>query len=125
MRPEIADLDDALADYGTDVVLRRVSGTAPNQTNTDVTVRAAVRSYQPNELVGGINQTDSLVIISPTQIAAAGWPAGESASTTVADPTLPRRLDKMIIAGRARNIEVVDPIYLGGELVRIEIRVIG
>lgn len=116
MRPEIADLDDALAEYGADVVLRRISGTAPSTTNTDVTVRAAIRSFQPQELVGGIVQTDSRVIISPTQITAAGWPG---------DGTLPRPNDRLVIAGRVRNVKVVDPIYIGDELVRIEMAVAG
>lgn len=113
---EIAALDNALARAGSDITLRRVTGTAPSLTNTDVTVRATVRSYQPQELVGGIAQIDSHVIISPTQIVAANWPG---------DGSLPRKLDKMVIAGRVRNIEVVDPIYVGGELVRLEMRVLG
>jgi hypothetical protein len=116
MRPEIVDLDDALAEYGADIVLRRVTGVAPSTTNIDVTVRAAVRSFQPQELVGGIMQTDSRVIISPTQITAAAWPG---------DGTLPRANDKLVIAGRVRNVKVVDPIYLGDDLVRIEMAVAG
>lgn len=122
----IAALDNALLRGGSDITLRRITGTVPSLTNVDVTVRASVRSYQPQELVGGISQTDSQVIISPTQIAALPWPGnGEVASATVADPTLPRKGDKFVIAGRVRNIEVVDPIYLNGELVRLDIRVSG
>lgn len=109
-------LDAALAARGTDIVLRRVTGTAPSTSNTDVTVRAAVRSYQPQELVNGISQTDGGVIVSPTQILAANWPG---------DGSLPRKLDKIVMAGRVRDIEVVDPIYINDELVRIEMRVLG
>ncbi len=125
MNELIAALDRHLARAGADIVLRRVVGQAPNLVNIDVTVRAAVRSYQPTELVDGISQTDSFVIISPTHIAAAQWPGGELPSATVADPSLPRRLDRVIIAGRVRNVEVVDPLYVEGELVRIEMRVLG
>jgi hypothetical protein len=119
----IAALDAALAQAGEDTILRRIVGTAPNTINIDVVVRASVRSFQPVELVGGISQTDSHVIISPTQIANAQWPGGELPSPTVANPTLPRINDRLIINGRVRSIQVVDPIYIGGELVRIEMRV--
>lgn len=124
MSREIAALDHALERAGEDVILRRVVGQAPNSANIDVTIRAAVRSYNPEELVGGISQTDSKVIISPTGIAAAQWPGGTPTGATI-DPSLPRRLDKVVIAGRIRNIEVVDPIYVQNELVRIEMRVLG
>jgi hypothetical protein len=126
MNEFVAALDAHLLRAGNDITLRRVTGSAPGVSNVDVTVRAAVRSYQPQELVGGIAQTDSLAIISPTQIAALPWPGnGEVASATVADPALPRRNDKLVIAGRVRNIEAVMPIYLDGVLVRIELRVNG
>lgn len=122
----ITALDDALKRAGSDITLRRVTGQAPTTANSDVTVRAAVRSFQPQELVGGISQTDSHVIISPTQIVAAGWPGdGETPSSSIPDPTLPRINDKLVIAGRVRNVKVVQPIYINGELVRIEMDVTG
>lgn len=125
MSGEIAALDAHLAIAGSDIKLRRVVGGAPNLVNVDVTVRAAVRSYQPTELVNGISQTDSKVIISPTQIARAQWPGGELPSATVVDPSLPRRNDKLVVAGRVRNVEAVDPFYIADELVRIEMRILG
>jgi len=115
--------DGRLADDGSDIVLRRVRGTAPTLTNYDVTVRAAVRSYRPEEIVGGVSATDSQVIISPTQIAVAGWPG--DGETGPPDPALPRINDKVVIAGRARNIAAVRPFYVGDELVRIELQVSG
>lgn len=121
----IAELDDALALAGQDIVIRRPAGTSPSVTFKDVTVCAMVRSYSASELVNGMAQTDSKVIIGPTQIATAGWPVGESASATVENPSMPRRNDKAVIAGRTRNIEAVDPVYMGGTLVRIVMRVLG
>ncbi len=59
----------------------------------------------------------SKVIISPSEINAADWPGGE--------PNIPQRLDQVIIAGRAKNIEAVNPIYVRGVLVRLELRVLG
>lgn len=92
-------------------MLRRIVGTHP-QTWFDVTCQASVRGYPLEQLIGGITQTDSFVILSPTQIAQ--WVGG-----------VPRVNDKAIIQGRVRNVQFVNPIYVGGELVRIEMRVLG
>ena len=124
-RPEVAALDRALKISGEDIVLRRIYGQSPRTNNVDVTVHAAVRTFQPQELLGGINQADNKVIISPTEIANANWPGGEIPSGTVADPTIPRITDRVIIQGRVRTILVVQPIYIDDELVRIEMRVLG
>lgn len=125
MSGEVAALDNALARAGEDIILRRIYGQAPRTNNVDVTVRAAVRAFQPNELLGGIMQTDNKIIISPTDIAKAGWPGGELPSATVADPKLPRITDRVIVQGRVRTILVVQPIYVEDDLVRIEMRVLG
>ena len=127
MSPEfmIGKINDALAKAGEDITLRRIYGQAPRTNFVDVTVRASVRSFAPEELVGGINQTDSKVVISPTEIANSGWPGGEIASATVVNPSLPRINDTAVINGRKRTIQVVDPIYVQGDLVRIEMRVLG
>ena len=125
---EVAALDQDLQLVGEDVILRRIYGLAPRTNNVDVKVRAAVRTFQPSELLGGINQTDNKVIMSPTQIAEAQWPGGELPSATVVDPTLPRITDRIIIQGRVRTILVVQPIYgafAADGLSRIEMRVLG
>ena len=114
----IAALDNALAKAGADATLRRIGGTAPSTTNYDVTVRVRIDSPAVQELAAGIAMMVSNVIMSPSEIAAAGWPAS-------ADGSLPRRLDRIIIDGRARVVEQVDPKYIGGELVRIELKVSG
>ena len=90
----------ALERKGEDVTIRRIYGQSPRTNFVDVTVRAAVRTYQPVELVGGINQTDSKVIVSPVDILNSGWPGGELPGPTVADPRLPRITDRIIIQGR-------------------------
>lgn len=123
MTPEIAALDRALARAGELIVLRRMTGTTP-QTWFDVKCRALVRGYKPEELIGSITQTDSLVILSPTEIDRAQWPGGV-APTTTTDPRIPKKGDKAVIRGATRNVEAVGPIYVRGELVRIEMRVIG
>lgn len=113
----IANLGRALQSAGQDIVLRRVTGGV----NYDATVRAAVRSFSPEEIAGGIAATAAKVVISPTQIAAAGWPGdGESGSP---DPSIPRRNDKVVIAGRVRNVEAVNAIFVANVLVRIVLQV--
>ncbi len=114
----IATLDYALAKAGADATLRRIGGTAPSTTNYDVTVRVRIDSPSIEELLAGIAMSVSNVIMSPSEIAAASWPAS-------ADGSLPRRNDRLIIDGRTRVIEQVDPKYIGGELVRIELKVSG
>lgn len=104
----IADLDAELAETGQTVTLRRV---VPNAPAVEKPFRAFVRGYRPDEIVGGIQQGDSLVIMSPT-----GLPAEFSDL---------KRGDRVIINGRTRNIGYVDPVYIGGTLTRINALVTG
>jgi hypothetical protein len=60
---------------GETVTLRRITGTT-SQTNTDVSLKASIRGYAPDQIDGtSIKQGDSEVIISTREIVAAGWPA--------------------------------------------------
>jgi hypothetical protein len=124
----ITALDDALAQNGQDVVLRRVVGSA----NIDVKCRASVRAFRPEELIGGITQSDSLVIMSPTQILAGQWPGGQVVSrspllpsTSVSPAWLPKNTDRVIVDGRSRAITFVKPISVGSGIVRLELTVAG
>lgn len=65
----IARLDASLSRRGQDVQLRKTN-TAAGQ----VTVRACVRGYQPEELIGLVKQGDKKVTISPTGISSFGEP---------------------------------------------------
>ena len=119
----ISALDRGLAARGEDVVLRRISGSGATATSVDVTCRAVVRGYRPEELVGGIAQGDSQVILSPSEIRASGWPDPDGSPSGSA--SLPRKGDKLIVQGRMRTIEAVAPILVAGELVRIDLQVRG
>lgn len=107
----IADLDAALARRGEEIVVRRYTATTGTpRPKIDITVRAAVRPVKPEELVGGIDQTFSKVVLSPTGLSA----------------LLPlRKGDKVVIQGRERNIEFPKPIVDGDKLVRINLTVAG
>jgi hypothetical protein len=124
MTPEsaIATLDRHLQLKGEDILLRRTVGS----NTTDVACRAKVSGYQPQEIVSGsgLMQGDSQVIISPTQIIAAGWP-GDAASQVVGDSRIPKSGDFAIISERRRTVKAAVPIYMANVLVRIVMTVGG
>lgn len=113
----IAILDRQLAEHGQTITLRR-----NGSPNVDVSLSAFVRGYEPRELNGGVVQGDSEVTISPTGIGS--WP-GALAQSDGSDTKVPRKNDKVLIAGRLRNIEASAPIYIGSTLVRINLQVRG
>lgn len=118
----LAALDRGLARVGQDIILQRMNGAA---VASQVTCRAVVRGYAPDELVGGITQQDSFVILSPTQIIAANWKAFAVSGETTLDQRIPIKGNKAVINGKTRNIEAAGGLYVDGELVRIEMRVLG
>jgi hypothetical protein len=119
----IRALDRSLDMASEPIILRRTTA----GTRYEAKIRGLVRAFRPEELVGGITQTDSRVILSPTDIRAAGWPNAviTTASPYQPDPQIPRINDTINIQGRNRNITAVSPFYLMGELVRIELTVAG
>lgn len=126
MTPEyaIATLDRELSSHGEDVELWYETGT--QRIPFKVTCHAFVRGYREEKLIGGISQTDSKLILSPTEITRSGWPGpNSSATSTNQDRRVPRKGDAVVIAGRKRAVETADPVYLAGKLVRIEMRVLG
>lgn len=132
MTPEevIADLDHSLDEDGQDVVLQCFTlGPSGLQIPYSVTVRAFVRGIIPrtaDELVQGITQDQSSVIMSPTQINAKNWPGPDTTGIAVVDRRIPskNRKDKIVINGKPRSVEAGVGVYLQNELVRIEARVL-
>lgn len=119
----LADLDAALAEIGETVRLQRLTGT--QQIPFEVECHAVVRGYAPAEVAGSIAEGDSKIIISPSEIIASGWPGPGVVGATERDRRVPRRGDRIIIAGRARNIEAAAPFYVADVLVRIELQARG
>lgn len=109
----IADLDAELAETGQNVTLRRLVANGADITRP---FRAFVRGYRPDELVGGIDQGDTLVVMSPT---------GLPTEFADADATRLRQNDLIEIDGKERNVEYVDPVRINGTLVRINALVRG
>lgn len=116
----IATLDTALAEHGETLTLRRRIGTG--NTFVEVTVRARLVGYRAEQLVGSVKQTDSAFIMSPTEIvaAAATWPGAAGGGIH------PKIGDLLQSAGAPdRRIEAVQPVRIGGVVVRYEGRVLG
>lgn len=124
----IAALDAGLSAYGEDIILRRVSGSAPSQTNVDVTCRARVDGINTGPSAPGPKEATFEIIISPTQIDVAQWPGDAVLPPLNVDQRIPRigGPDKIIMRGEnPRTIVFSDPKIINGELVRINLRVAG
>lgn len=113
-------LDEFLAEDGHDCVLQRIgSGVTVDQA---VTVRAFPRRFAIEQIgSNGITEQHSMVVLSPTQIIAANWTSGRPAYE---DRRVPMKGNRIVIAGRVRNVEAAVGLYEGAELVRIELRVL-
>ena len=120
----IKALDGALKVSGEDIILRRTGSP-----NVDVTCRARVDAVSTAEIVAGIPATDLNVIISPTEITAAGWPgttAGAAPFNVDQRVPLINGPDKLILRGHPpRTISHAAPVFVNGELLRINLRVSG
>lgn len=128
----ITALDNALAQAGEDIVLRRVVGVAPNQNNVDVKCRARVDGVSVELIASGIPAEHLAVILSPTQINQAQWPGGTVPALPPfdLDQRVPRAgpTDKVLLITRGeapRAITFAEPKFIGGELVRINLRISG
>ena len=82
---------------GEDVLLRR-----PGAPPVQATVRAFVRGFKPDELVGGIQQGDRELRVAPGPLAALGWPGP------------PQRGDDVVIRGRTTKVQACETRTLRG-----------
>ncbi|KNY21795.1 hypothetical protein AKJ13_15515 [Methylobacterium sp. ARG-1] len=77
---------------------RSTPNSTPTSYDAEIDVRAIVTGYAPSELVGGINQGDSRVILLAADVAAGGFPA----------PIETGGLDTVWINGLQRTFKSVD-----------------
>lgn len=101
----IAELDAKLLAVGSTVLLRKTNSAAGQ-----VSARARVRFYKPDEIAGIIQQGDSKVVLSPTGLEAFG---------------VPPQNGFVVVAGSPRRIIAPNPITIDDTLVRIELQVRG
>jgi len=101
----IVRLDDALTRRGETVILR-----TGNTTVGQVSVRASVRAYGPNEIIGLISAQDREVTVSPTGLETFGAPTTSGF---------------VVINGTPCRVISVRPFRPGGVLTRIDLQVRG
>lgn len=124
----ISALDDALAETGEDVILRRPFGTGASQRFVSVNVRAKITGIRDDQISAGIAQSELNFIISPSEINEKQWPGGTVPQLPPfdVDQRIPRaQADQIIARGKVRTVTFVDPVIVGGELVRINGRMTG
>lgn len=108
--PSLSSLNRQLAKKGAPVTLRREDY---GVNAVDATVLGIVRGAKPEELVGGLNQFEATVVVSPSGLAAAGWPLPVKAG------------DVVIHQGRTRTVVSATPIAIGDTVVRYDLKVSG
>lgn len=111
----IGRTQQALNRLGQVAQLRRLTGVAGSQVYHEVSLRAFMRQFRPDEIVpgSGLIQGDRMVIIGTAAIDAAQWPAP------------PRRDDKLLIDGRLLNVQAVEIRHIGGVVERYDMVVRG
>lgn len=119
----IASLDKQIAEHGETCILRRKEGSP--LAIKDCTVRASVRDLTAVELVGTGMQFASEVIMSMTQILAAGWPAGHVVTPGAVDPRIPRANDYVVVKGKQRQVKIAKPKAINDVIVRVVLTVEG
>lgn len=118
----IEALDRMLVTQGESILLRRRIGTG--STFVEVACRAKVTGFDSSILIGGVAQTASSLIISPTAINSAviagTWPGAAGG------PVWPRVGDFIRQTGGAdRKIEATTPQRVGDVVTRIPAKVLG
>lgn len=120
-------LDRALAMAGEDIVINRVVRRSGANVTVSVTCRAFVRAVSADEIAGKITVDDLQVIISPTQIVAAGWPGADEniQPGNLVDQRMPKSSDRVTVQGRPREIRAPRPKLVNGVWVRSDMVVAG
>jgi hypothetical protein len=99
-----------IGEDGEPVTISRITNaTTTPPTRITATCQGFVRDYRPNELGNGILQGDSNISIEGNSLPQLAQRLG----------TAPRKNDKISYGGFERNIEMVVPIRIGGQVVRI------
>jgi hypothetical protein len=129
MNADLAQLDRRLARRGETIYLRRTVGTQ-NQSYVQCKLPAIIRTLTTEQLIGGIVQTNYLLLISPTHIIKAQWPGGKTPAATggiiaPSDPRIPLTTDSIYLRGAQKAVQRVAPAFDRNECIRIELTVLG
>lgn len=93
-----ADYRSAMNEAGETITIRRYTGTGQNRPFFDADVMARPMGYRPAELVGGIQQGDTKLIVLAEDLIEAQFPLPKSGEKGL----------KAIIGGREKSIEAID-----------------
>lgn len=133
--PHLARLDRQLRLHGEPCELIRTVGSS-TQTKNRVNARCIVKTFAAEQLIGGITQTNYLLLLSPTDLRRAGWPGARGPATVAGgnlpsgdrppkDFVIPTSNDAVYFRGSQKVIGQASAVYDGDEVVRIELKVTG
>lgn len=123
-REVLADLNDMLEADGEDVTLQRMAAPSGGAASVASSVTARARlmeigaANRNQDLVGNVAQGDIVIVMSPTEIIAAGWTAGRVSGD---DDRVPTKGNRVVRAGRIYTVQKGFGKYVYGALVRIEV----
>lgn len=98
--PTLASIAARIAREGQDATLRLADGSVPPSW-TEVPVRVVLRGYDPEPLVGTLQQGDRRAWISAAAVAATG-------------ARVPRKGDRLVAAGVTTTVQAVETRHLRG-----------
>lgn len=105
----------AMDRVGETILIRRFSGTGPARPKVDVSVRARISEYQPDELIGGIEQARRRAIVLHDDLIKAGFALPITNS------------DFAVVQGKQHAIRVPDNMTrrVAGVTIAYELQIIG
>jgi hypothetical protein len=115
----------AINKYGQQITMQRLTGEAPNVTAQSAVVTAIVKSMPPDtsapaqegygsSSLGGITQTDRMVIVMATDLAAAGFPVPVQKNDKIILSTTGEKLDVTRVDGEKRSQAGAIEIFAAG-----------
>ena len=108
--------------HGEPVTLRRIVAGG----NHDLSLPAFVRGFKPDQIAAGVQQGDRSAVLHPDDVVVATWLSGVAVQPGEnPDRRVPKKGDKLVVAGRVCNIEAAEGVYLETALVRINLVVRG
>ena len=110
--PRIRSVHAAIQRVGETVIVRRVTGISP-QIPLDIQIKAVVRDYTAQELLGGLQQGDRHVTISQLDMENAQW-------------CWPVKIgDRIIIDNRTMMIKGIENRKIGNDIAMVVLQVRG
>lgn len=101
--------------YGQTVILRRLTMAGTVAIPFDIEVKAKIRAYQPDELVGSITQADREAVVSALDLLALQWPV---------PPREGANADRLVLDGKVAVVQSVEPrASLSGEVAMYALRI--